>query len=63
MYKSEILAAVHETALGLREAGILNKVPMKTFDEMCLAPVGALTPEQTDTANPITRADSSGHLC
>lgn len=37
-YKSEILAAVHETALGLHEAGVLNKVTMKTFDERCLTP-------------------------
>ena len=37
-YKSEILAAVHETALGLHEAGVPNKVTMKTFDEMCLTP-------------------------
>ena len=37
-YKSEILAAVHETALGLHEAGVLNKAIMKTFDEMCLTP-------------------------
>ena len=39
-YKSEILAAVHETALGLHEAGVLNKATMKTFGEMCLTPVG-----------------------
>lgn len=45
-YKSEALAAVHETALGLHEAGVLNKVTMKTFDEMCLTPVEELTPEQ-----------------
>ena len=37
-YKSEILATVHETALGLHEAGVLNKATMKTFDEMCLTP-------------------------
>ena len=45
-YKSEMLAAVHETALGLHEAGVLNKATMKTFDEMCLTSVEALTPEQ-----------------
>ena len=39
-YKSEILAAVHGTAFGLHEAGVLNKVTMKTFDEICLTPVG-----------------------
>ena len=54
-YKSEALAAVHETALGLHEAGVLNKETMKIFDEMCLMPVEELTPERTDTANPATR--------
>ena len=49
--KSEALAAVYETALGLHEMGILNKVTMKTFDEMCLTPVK----DGTDTANPATR--------
>ena len=39
-FKSEALAAVHEAALGLHEAGVLNKVTMKTFNEMCLTPVG-----------------------
>ena len=37
-YKSEALAAVHETALGLREAGVMDKTTMKTFDEICLTP-------------------------
>ena len=50
-YKSEALAAVYETALGLHEAGVLNKVTMGTFDEMCLMPVE----ERTDTANQATR--------
>ena len=45
-FKSEALAAVHETALGLHEAGVMNKPIMKTFDEMCLTPVEELTPEQ-----------------
>ena len=45
-YKSEMLAAIHETALGLHEADVLNKVTMRTFDEMCLTPVEELTPEQ-----------------
>ena len=53
-YKSEALAAVYETALGLHEAGVMNKMTMKTFDEMCLTPVEELTPERTDTANPAT---------
>ena len=39
-YKSEMLAAIHETALGLHEADVLDKMTMRMFDEMCLTPVG-----------------------
>lgn len=45
-YKSDALAAVHETALGLHEAGVMDKRTMKAFDEMCLTPVEELTPEE-----------------
>ena len=45
-YRSDALAAVHETALGLAEAGAIEKRTMRSFDEMCLTPVEALTPEQ-----------------
>ena len=40
------MASVHETALGLNEAGLLTKQTMKAFDEMCLTPVEELTPDQ-----------------
>jgi putative transcriptional regulator len=45
-YKSDALAAVHETAVGLTEAGVLDKRTMKVFDALCLTPVKALTPAQ-----------------
>ncbi|MCF8469660.1 MAG: DNA-binding transcriptional regulator [Parvibaculum sp.] len=45
-YKSGAMAAVHETALGLREGGIIEKQTMKAFDEMCLSPVKPLAPEE-----------------
>jgi len=45
-YKSEALAAAHEAALGLAEAGLMSKRTMRAFDEMCLTPVEELTPEQ-----------------
>ncbi len=34
-YKSEALAAAHEAALGLAEAGLMSKRTMRAFDEMC----------------------------
>lgn len=45
-YRSEALAAVHETALGLAEAGVMDKRTMKAFDEMCLTPIEELTAGQ-----------------
>ena len=45
-YKSDPLAAVHETALGLTEAGVMAKRTMRAFDEMCLTPVEDMTPEE-----------------
>ena len=44
-YKSEALAAAHEAALGLAEAGLMSKRTMRRFDEMCLTPVREMTPE------------------
>ena len=43
-YKSEALAAAHEAALGLSEAGVMSKRTMKEFDRMCLTPVEDLEP-------------------
>ena len=45
-YKSEALAAAHETALGLTEAGVMTRRTMRAFDEMCLTPVEDMTPEE-----------------
>ena len=45
-YKTEALSAVHETALGLAEAGVMPKQTMQTFSELCLTPVEEMTPEQ-----------------
>ena len=45
-YKSDALAAAHETALGLAEAGVMAKRTMRAFDDMCLTPVEEMTPEE-----------------
>ena len=44
-YGSDILASVHETALGMTEAGVMSKRTMKDFDEMCLTRVEEMAPE------------------
>ena len=37
---------MHETAAGLREAGVIDRRSMKAFDELCLTPIEPLTPVQ-----------------
>lgn len=44
--KSPILAAVHETARGLHEAGVMDWVTLREFDQLCLPPVEPLEPSQ-----------------
>ena len=44
-YRSDALAAAHETAQGLTDAGVIAKRTMKVFDEMCLTPIAEMTPE------------------
>ena len=44
--RSAILEAVHETAKGLSEAGVIEQVTMREFDRLCLLPVEPLRPTQ-----------------
>lgn len=45
-YGSDVLASVHETALGMAEAGAMSKRTMKAFDEMCLTRIMETAPER-----------------
>ncbi len=45
-YRSEAASAIHETATGLFEAGIIDKQTMREFDESCLTPIHEFTPAQ-----------------
>ena len=45
-YKSDIMAAVHETAEGLHAAGVLPARTLREFDALCLTPVRPLTPQE-----------------
>ena len=45
-YKSDALAAAHETALGLAEAGVMAKRTMRAFDDVCLTSIEEMTPEE-----------------
>ncbi len=44
--KSAILEAVHDTAKGLHQAGVMDQVTLREFDRRCLSPVEPLNPEQ-----------------
>ncbi len=44
--RSPILDAVHETALGLLNAGVMDQVTMREFDQLCLPPIEPLEPAQ-----------------
>ncbi|MBF9172158.1 DNA-binding transcriptional regulator [Xanthomonas campestris pv. campestris] len=40
------MASIHETVADLHRAGVVKVETMRQFDEMCLAPVEDLSPEQ-----------------
>jgi putative transcriptional regulator len=42
-YRSDALAAVHEAASDLHDAGLMGKRTLREFDELCLAPVRPMT--------------------
>ena len=42
-YRSEAAAAIHETAAGLYDSGIIDKQTMREFDESCLTPIHEFT--------------------
>jgi len=45
-YKSEAMAAIHETMEGLFEIGAIGKQTMREFDDACLTAVEPLSPEE-----------------
>lgn len=45
-YRSEIAAAVHETAEDFFDTGLIDKRTMREFDESCLTPAPLLSPAE-----------------
>jgi putative transcriptional regulator len=45
-YKSDALAAIHETVSDMYDAGVIGKETMRRFDETCLTPVHEFTAKQ-----------------
>lgn len=45
-YRSDAMAAIHETMDALHKVGAVDKQTMRRFDEACLTPVESLTAKQ-----------------
>jgi putative transcriptional regulator len=45
-YRSDALAAIHETMEALHEVGAVDRQTMREFDETCLTPIEVMLPEQ-----------------
>jgi len=45
-YRSDALAAIHETASDLHDAGLMAKRTLRQFDELCLTPVRSIPPKE-----------------
>jgi len=48
-YKSNIKAAIHQTASDLHDSGLIDKQTMRRFDESCLTPVHVFTADEIRT--------------
>jgi putative transcriptional regulator len=44
--KSPILDAVHDSAKGLRKAGVMDQLTLREFDQLCLVLIEPLQPKQ-----------------
>ena len=54
-FKSDALAAVHETASDLRDAGVMDRQTMREFDKLCLTPAVRLTADEIKAIREETR--------
>ena len=45
-YRSDALAAIHETASDLHDAGVMEKRTLRQFDDLCLTPVRPMSAEE-----------------
>jgi putative transcriptional regulator len=45
-YRSEAMAAIHETMQALHDVGAIGKQTMRRFDGACLTPIRPLMPEE-----------------
>jgi putative transcriptional regulator len=45
-YKSDMLAALHETVSDMHDAGLMDQQTMRHFDGLCLTPIPDLAPDE-----------------
>src|ERR1017187_1830335 len=45
-YRSDVMAAIHETAADLYSVGGMDRKTMRKFDVLCLTPVQEMTPKK-----------------
>lgn len=45
-YKSDALAALHESVQGLHDIGLVDAKTMRQFDSTCLTPIENMSPEE-----------------
>jgi putative transcriptional regulator len=45
-YKTDVMAAIHESMEALHDIGAIDIQTMREFDEACLTPVQVLSPDQ-----------------
>jgi putative transcriptional regulator len=57
--KSDLLDAIHETATGLHQAGVMDQLTLREFDRLCLPPVEPLAPEQIKQIRETTRVSQA----
>ena len=57
--KSAILEAVHDTAKGLHQAGVMDQVTLREFDRLCLPPIEPLMPEQIKRIREVSRVSQA----
>lgn len=57
--KSAILEAVHDTAIGLHNAGVMDRITLREFDSLCLPPVEPLAPEQIRQIREVSRVSQA----
>lgn len=43
-FRSRLMASVYETAAGLHEAMVMDKITQRQFDELCLTSIDELLP-------------------